>query len=242
MGWLSGRGLGQPFKKLQVLGLVELIKSLAGIEEWDFSDRRGTLRIPCELEARLGKADDTVPVRIVDIGLRGLRVLVFGKVRKRAVLDLMPPEEKTGPSLSCRIEWKKKVEEGFLTGVSFRESEETLSKSWLFDELRAIGAEAIKTEQRRTGIRVICNADCMIRMENTRRNATLIDLGLGGALVECEGESLEEGQALKFSLGPLDELARVYVNARIVIAYPKLLVLNSLTLKLFFDLLRLLAE
>ena len=203
------------------MGLVQIIKSLAGIEEWDFSDRRGTLRIPCDLEARLGKADDVVPVRVVDIGLRGLRVLVLGKVRKRAVLELMPPQEKTGPSVTCRIEWKKQVEEGFLTGVSFRESEETLAKSWLFEELRAIGAEAIKTEQRRTGIRVICNTDCMIRVGHNRREATLIDLGLGGALIECDGEPLEEGLSLKFSLGPMDELARVYVNAEVVIAYDR---------------------
>ena len=37
------------------------MKSLAGIEEWDFSDRRGTLRIPCHLNARLG--DDEVTGR-----------------------------------------------------------------------------------------------------------------------------------------------------------------------------------
>lgn len=203
------------------MGLVEVIKSLAGIEEWDFSDRRGTLRIPCKLEGKLSKGDDSVDVEIVDIGLRGLRVLVLGKVRKRSVMELSPRGESETIPVKCRIEWKKDVPEGYLTGVSFRDSEDVLAGSWLFEELRAIGTEAMETKQRRTGIRVICNAECMIRVENQRRDATLIDLGLGGALIEHDGDPLPEGLKLKFSLGPIDELSRVYINSEVVVHYDR---------------------
>ena len=120
------------------MGLLNLLKSLAGIDEWDFSDRRSALRIPCQLDGQFLKKDgQVIDVKIVDIGLRGLQVLVLGKLRKGSIVTLKSSEPSDGDTgVACRIEWKKKHPEGFLAGVSFQESPANLSDSWLFEELR----------------------------------------------------------------------------------------------------------
>jgi len=199
------------------VGLLDHMKSLAGIEEWDFSDRRGTLRIPCELQARL--SDDT-EVRIVDIGLRGMRLLINGKVRKGTNVELLPCQGEGG-AVHCKIEWKKKHPGGFLTGVSFTDDEATLSRSWLFHEMKAIGMEAVQTEQRRTGVRVICRTPALLKQGSEKREVLLVDLGLGGALIEYEGDSIKKGEKVRLEFGPVEDLTRVVVDCEAVVTYKR---------------------
>jgi PilZ domain len=203
------------------LGLLELLKSLAGIEHWDFSDRRGTLRIPCQIQGRLRKGDADVNVEIVDIGMRGLQVLVHGKVRKGSVVEILSHDQNVESSVKCRIEWKKEQGDGFLTGVSFQDTEDALGDSWLLKELKEIGNEAIRTEQRRSGVRVICMAEAKLKIGDTRKETLLVDLGLGGALIELESHPLSPGELVRFEFGPIDDLSRVVINSEVAVAYQR---------------------
>lgn len=205
------------------MGLLDVLKSLAGIEQWDYSDRRGSLRIPCHIEGRLEKGDSSVKVEIADISLVGMRVLVLGKVRKGSVMELKPAKKKRGKTstVKCRIEWKLKHEKGWLAGVSFKESEEAMSDSWLFQEIKAIGKEAVKTQRRREGVRVTCTAPAKLKVGKELREANLIDLGFGGALVECDGELWKEGEKIRLDFGPMDELSRVVINSEIVVTHDR---------------------
>jgi len=215
------------------MGLLDHMKSLAGIEEWDFSDRRGTLRIPCHLNARLGD-DEQTEVEVVDIGLRGMRLLVKGKIRKGSTFELHP-QSGQGKPVNCKIEWKKKHSQGFLTGVSFQDDKSALSSSWLFQELKAIGLEAVQTEQRRTGVRVICRTPARIRHEENKREVVLVDLGLGGALIELEGEPLKKADNVRLEFGPMDELPRLALNCEVVATYKRDKPRAGLRIDTFFD-------
>lgn len=215
------------------MGLLDHMKSLAGIEEWDFSDRRGTLRIPCHLNARLGD-DEQTEVEVVDIGLRGMRLLVKGKIRKGSTFELHPHNGEGGP-VSCKIEWKKKHSDGFLTGVSFQDSESSLSSSWLFQELKAIGLESVQTEQRRSGVRVICRTPAKLKQDQEKREVLLVDLGLGGALVELDGEPIKAGDKVRLEFGPQNELPRVVVNCEVVTTYKRDKPRAGLRIDSFFD-------
>ena len=216
------------------MGLLDHMKSLAGIEEWDFSDRRGTLRIPCRLEARLRTSGEEVEADVVDIGLRGLCLLIKGKVRKGSVVDLLPRQSEEQP-VKCKIQWKKKHSDGFLSGVSFQDDKESLSRSWLFEEVKAIGLEAVETEQRRSGVRVICNTPAQLKHGNERREVSMVDVGLGGALIESDGETLKSGDKVRLEFGPLEELPRVAVNCEVVTTYKREPPRYGLRIDTFFD-------
>lgn len=209
------------------------MKSLAGIEVWDFSDRRGTLRIPCELQAKLSKDGDP-DVQIVDIGLRGLRLTVNGKIRKGTNIELYPVQGSGGP-VHCKIEWKKKQSDGFLTGVSFTDDKDALSNSWLFHEMKAIGLEAVETEQRRSGVRVICRTPARLKIGSEKRDVLMVDLGLGGALIEFEGEQLKKGDKVRLEFGPVEELVRVVVDCEVVTTYKREKPRVGLRIEGFFD-------
>jgi hypothetical protein len=205
------------------MGLLDLLKSLAGIEQWRFSDRRSALRIPCEIGCRLkDKSGPPQTAVIVDIGLRGLRLMVPGKLRKGALVELASPSSQERLSVKCRVEWKKADNDGVLAGVSFLDSEEVLSRSWLVDELKAIGAEAVRTAQRRGGVRVICDADVKVIWKGDRANqrqGVMRDMGVGGTLLECPGPVMKLGDPVRLDFGPIEELAKMAVNGEIVAVY-----------------------
>ncbi len=203
------------------MGLLEVLKSLADLKQWDYSDRRGNLRIPCQLEACLSKGKTKVDVEVIDISLVGIRVLILGKVRKGSIMELLPRGGSKKSGLKCKIEWKSEHERGWLAGVSFQETEKTMSKSWLFEELVAIGDEAVKTQQRREGIRVLCDAQVKLRYDDEIRTAQLVDLGYGGALLESEGEELTPGQKLRLDLGPIEDLCRIVLNCEVVVVHQR---------------------
>jgi PilZ domain-containing protein len=216
------------------MGLLDHMKSLAGIEEWDFSDRRGTLRIPCQLQARLRTSGDEVEAVVVDIGLRGLCLLIKGKIRKGSVVELLPRNSSEQP-VNCKIQWKKKHSDGFLSGVSFQDDKESLSRSWLFEEVKAIGHEAVETEQRRSGVRVICNTPAKLKLGTEKREVAMIDLGLGGALIESAGDPFKTGDKVRLEFGPLEDLPRVAVNCEVVATYKRELPRYGLRIDTFFD-------
>lgn len=216
------------------MGLLDHMKSLAGIEEWDFSDRRGTLRIPCNLEARLTHEGSDIEAEIVDIGLRGLRLILKGKVRKGSVVELHPKQGQRRP-VSCKIEWKSKTSDGFLSGASFQNDSKALSESWLLDEVKAIGAEAVKTQQKRSGVRVICNTPAKLKHGQEKRDVVMVDLGLGGALIESDGEALKKGDAVRLEYGPIEDLPRVVLNCEVVATYKREIPRYGLRIDTFFQ-------
>lgn len=203
------------------MGLLEVLKSLADLKQWDYSDRRGNLRIPCHLEGTLTKGKSKVDVEIIDISLVGIRVLILGKVRKGSVMELVPRGGKNKSAIKSKIEWKSEHERGWLAGLSFQEDQDAMSKSWLFEELVAIGDEAVKTQQRREGIRVRCDAPAKLRYDDEVRPATIVDLGFGGALLESEGDELKPGQKLRLDFGPVDDLCRVVLNCEVVVVHQR---------------------
>lgn len=216
------------------MSLLELLESLAGIEHWDFSDRRSTLRIPCGIDASLEHSGKTVPVVVEDIGLQGLRLLVLGKVRKGSIVELSAPD-KPGEPVRCRIEWKREHPQGFVTGASFKDSAEQLSRSWLFQEVKSIGEEAVETKKRRRGVRVICNTSAQLKVQGEKIEINMIDLGLGGALIEGEGLEFQKGDTFRLAVGPLEELPRMVVNGSVVTVHQRELPRYGVAFDSFFE-------
>jgi hypothetical protein len=214
-------GWGNREQARSSFGLLEVVRSLAGIEQWDVSDPRSALRIPCEINCQLkDRGGSSQPATVADIGLRGLRLMVQGKVRKGSVVELASAQ-RDGQAVRCRIEWKKSEGDGVLMGVSFQDSPEALSHSWLIDELKAIGVEAVQTALRRRGIRVICDAPALFTCMGEKREAMMRDLGLGGALVQCPGPLLKAGESAGLEFGPVEALEKIALTGQVVAVYDR---------------------
>lgn len=192
------------------------------MESWKYSDRRSALRIPCDISCQIkGKAGKLIEAKIVDIGLRGLRLEVPGQLRKGSQIELCSPHPGRGAVVKCRIEWKTKTADGNLAGVSFQDSEEVLARSWLIEEVKEIGSEAQQTSQRRRGVRVICDLPVRLSRDGETREGVLVDLGLGGALLECGGEPLRDKEVVRLDFGPVGEHGKVAIIAQVVVVYTR---------------------
>lgn len=192
------------------------------MENWKYSDRRSALRIPCDIDCQIkDKAGKLMEGKIVDIGLRGLRLVVPGQLRKGSQIELCSRTADQGAVVKCRIEWKTKAADGNQAGASFQDSEDALAHSWLIEEVKAIGSEAQQTSQRRRGVRVICDLPVRLSHAADKREGVLLDLGLGGALVECAGDPLKVKEDVRLDFGPLAELSKVAIIARVVAVYDR---------------------
>ena len=101
--------------------------------------------------------------------------------------------------------------------------------------MKQIGLEAVNTDQRRSGVRVICNTPAKLKHGKEKLEVTMIDVGLGGALVECDGEPLKKGDRVRLEFGPLQDLPRVVVNCEVVTTYKRDIPRFGLRIDSFFD-------
>lgn len=199
--------------------LIERLKDLVGVKPWDFAERRKALRVPCKIDATVQKGDAVMAGEVRSVGMGGLSVQVYGKLKKGQLVQVRCLKEHLGASqntIQCRVEWTRKEGGGQLIGVSFQEQKEILNRSWLVFELREAGVKAKNTKQKREDVRVNCLIPARLQNGKGVRKARIRDLATGGARVECPGDPYPEGEAVLLRFGPIEHLPAIAVSARVV--------------------------
>lgn len=199
--------------------LINNLKSLIGVKAWDYTERRKAIRVPCRIDGTLQKGEGVLGSEIRNIGIGGLQIKCFGKVKKGDVVRIRSLKEHLEAdfnTIQCRVEWVKKETGGSLVGLSFQEKGDVLNRSWLIFELKEMGVRAKGTKQKRDSVRVNCLIPARVFQGADNRKARIRDLGPTGARVECPGDAFVKDDHISLRFGPIEHLPKIEVNCDVV--------------------------
>ena len=200
--------------------LSRLFSSLKFLVEPDppVEDRRAGGRVECLLSTSLvTETGDNHDCTVLDVSRRGLRVRTDRSVGRGLSVAIKPPESfaEKYASLMARVMWSRKDDDGkYLTGLLLPPGNEN-EESWLEGYLLSKGHSA-SGPQRRKFLRADAELQGrLILKDDTMVPVTLLNLGLGGALIRCEPE-LEKMSPFKLRLGPHGSLPELELSGTIL--------------------------
>lgn len=210
--------------KSACVGFLDVLKSLVGKEDWDYTERRNKVRVNCRIEASLLIRTGLIGVEIRNISVKGMQLMCLGKVRKGEIVEIRGVKQYNQASVSslqCRVEWVRKQTPGWLAGVTFLETTEQMGKSWLFWELRDLNLRMSGSNQRRVSHRVKCLLPARLTSRTQNLNARITNLSPHGAMVQTVGEMMEPGETVTLRFGPHEELPKISVKGNIASVHVK---------------------
>lgn len=174
--------------------------------KWDLSDRRSHLRHTCSLTARLQVGASTQSVKVLDLSKTGLRITVEGELTQGHSVSI---SDGYGSEASvCRVEWVG----GGQAGLSFLRPVSASKADWLLKQ----GGLELLDSKRPQALRVACNLKASLVVDNKVRRANILDLGTGGATIECDGEPLADGGRVRLDFGSVGSFGRVVLDCLLV--------------------------
>ena len=205
------------FEKL-LKGYKGLVKAEPG--DWDFSDRRKLVRLKCRYEAKALSHGNLFDVEILDLGVLGLglrspRALELGE---QLQLSLIHPLEGPSEPVSCEVVWSRPPDSSGVTyaGATYNSEPEEMRRSWVNYVLHELGFTKDSIYSKRRYVR----ADCVLpgqlfRASHPGTNVNFVNLGVGGTLLEYQGQ-LPMGEVIKLILGPHKDLPALMSGGKIV--------------------------
>lgn len=206
------------------MGFFDLIKSIVTKPDWDYKERRGKMRAKCRIDASLLVGSGLIGVEIRDISVKGMQLMCLGKVKPGAQVELRGVKQynqATVHSLHCRVEWAHKQTPGWLAGVSFLDTAEDMSNSWLFWELKTSGVRMRGKDQKRSTFRVKCLIPGRVNSRTQNLQTRITDMGPNGAMIQTMGEMMDEGESVILRFGPIETLPQMSVKAVIASVHVK---------------------
>lgn len=200
------------------MGFLELLKSLVGKKGWDYNERRGKVRVNCRIDASLLKGQALIGIQIQNISVKGMLLMCLGKVKKGDLVALKGVKQYNQAEVhqvNCRVEWVEKKTPGWQAGVTFLDSMQDMSRSWLYWEMKEQNLRMVGADQRRETFRVRTKIPAKVSVESELRKAQIVNLSNGGAQVQIMGDGLRENQVVGLTFGPLEELPKVGVSATV---------------------------
>ena len=148
-------------------------------------ERRQTTRIECCYQVLCSHPVDSWEASVVDMGLGGLRLRSARAAETGDRLVLRQTDNAFG-DIQVEVVWARQVEDSQREfGVVYRCDVESMERSWAKDALRRLGFEKSALYERRRHVRRQTTASATLQINPSQSaEATILDLGLGGALVE----------------------------------------------------------
>ena len=200
--------------------LSRLFSSIKFLVEPDppVEDRRGGGRLESALATSfVTENGDNYDCTVLDVSRRGLRVRTARPVGKGLSVAIKPPEQfaENHASLMARVMWSRKDDDGTpLAGLLLPPGNEN-EESWLEAYLLSKGHSA-SGPQRRKFLRADAELPGrLVGKDNKTVAVTLINLGLGGALIRCEPE-LAKMSPFQLHLGPHGSLPELELSGTIL--------------------------
>lgn len=164
--------------------------SLAGPEAADgtslLQERRQTTRVDCcyQVDCTLDGAEFAATV--INMGLGGMRFLAPHQLAADDLVSLRQPGLVLAP-VTVRVVWARQQgsSSAFETGVVYMGPVQQLDSSWVKSALQRLGFEGAVNERRRH-LRTQVDAQGVVHLEGVPLVCRVLDLGLGGALIQTD--------------------------------------------------------
>lgn len=189
-------------------------------EEWDLTDRRGLVRLRCHYDVEFRYRGKKHEGRIVDMGLKGMKLRCFQTMRKgeEVSVNYGLAIDALHATVNCQVLWCRQREKDFVTfvGLEYKEPDKRMRKSWVKCLLQELGFGKSKIYEKRKHVR----ADCFIPSQLVYGHCQIAkgqlqNMGVGGALVEIP-QSLEVGSEVEMMIGPYEQIEQFSLNAEVV--------------------------
>lgn len=177
---------------MKFLTLFEQLRSAERRESGDDSipaeERRSSVRMDVEITVDVEMKGERFPATIANITFTGLRLKLQKALKEGQELTLV--RDDLGPSFKGTVLWSRETDDGYLAGVECELDEEKLINSWLLPALENAGFKPDYVIEQRRLIRVPGKIQCAVAAPDGTeyQGVTMLDLSVGGALVDCPGE------------------------------------------------------
>lgn len=172
-----------------------LRNKIQGIEATDpnfphlsLAERRHKLRVRCYVKVRLDSGAEGV---VSDMSMDGLQLRSNTELLNGQEFDLLYQEGEGLGRVRCRAVWVRPGRDVWVAGIVYVESVESMRESWVKHVLEQLGFDESKTFQKREFIRVEASIPCRL-LSHGRGKGRIVNLGIGGALVEFAEPFAEE--------------------------------------------------
>jgi hypothetical protein len=162
-------------------------------------ERRQSNRADCCYQVELVRGDERVDASVINMGLGGIRFLATCTLQRGDCVELSESAMGLGPA-SVRVAWVRPEAPGrFEYGGIYHGPVDQLDPSWVKPALQRLGFEAPTRYERRRHQRANLAVDARLLRQDREIVCRLIDLGLGGALIQAD-EALPQGCVLKLEV------------------------------------------
>lgn len=175
-------------------------------------ERRHWFRLTCEWPVEL-VVSPAIKGSVSDVSPRGLQVQLTQQVsfkpgQQLKARSLRPVHPSLQPEVDCQVRWVQREGKHFWVGLSFVNNK-SLEQSWVQSLLTKVFYRG--SEQKRTNLRICCHIPATLRVEVGSLPVTILDLSLGGALLEA-GETYQAGSRIHLQLGPWAPLPELNIE------------------------------
>ena len=192
--------------------LIEGMLSLVpGHNRNSLIERRGQIRLRCRYPVLVTCGPRSFRSLVTDVGPAGLRLKYVDRLKKGVPVSVRLADGQAAP-VDCKTVWcrSRRFSSDRVAGLAFTESPERLAGSWVHPLLSELGWTDVRP-QRREWVRVAADLPVVLAGKADHR-ALLLDLGVGGALVQVDTELAGE---FELKLGPWGELPGLVLPARV---------------------------
>lgn len=210
---LNGFKWIEPSKSSTLGNLLQGLKFFTVARGRDGSERRKSVRIQCHYQVYCSHGLRRFEAVVQDVGLTGLQIGSTMRLKRGQLLDVVPVNG--GNPVPCQVRWCKSEDREFRAGLSFELRPSELVHSWVSQLLTAVGFNEEAVYQRRTAIRIATDLPAALKAGGMEIAGRLLDLGVGGALVQVDQELAMEAR-YTLVVGPLKGLDTMKLEGEVV--------------------------
>jgi PilZ domain len=203
-------------------GLRSMVRGVDA--DWDFTERRRTIRFNCRHKVDLLKGDVKTIAYVMDYSMGGVRLAYPGTIKVGEIIKLRFPHPLPGTtvrSLECEIVWRRKNPKTLemLAGAKFQETKDRMSKSWIAYFFRERNATSRDLVEDRKYIRADCDLEIVARNDDDRAVGQAIDIGLDGANLRLNRPA-EPGDKWTLDISGLSTFPGIYLTCEVLSCEP----------------------
>lgn len=162
----------------------------------NLAERRRALRVRCYCQAQAIVEGESHKATVTDLGLEGVRIKSMSAPFKQGAevaVAYRPPHSDGGAEcgvVRCNVLWVQRSGREMVAGLRYNDSRENMRSSWVRYVLTELGFDESRTFQRRQHLRVDAAMPARVfhNGEVALTDAKVVNLGIGGALVESKDE------------------------------------------------------
>ncbi|HXE73059.1 MAG TPA: PilZ domain-containing protein [Candidatus Nitrosotenuis sp.] len=200
--------------------LVEGLKALVqGRGGSSVEDKRRLIRLRCHFKVTCAQERRAFEAAVTDMGLGGMRLKVPERLKPgERVTVTNPAVEGKGllDSVRCAVVWcrKQRHSEQLEVGVRYDDTPANMARSWVKFVLRNLGFDERAIYQKRKNIRAATSLPCHMELTSGKTEGRVVNLGVGGALVQSDYE-LPTGGRILLRIGPWQRLPALELGGQV---------------------------